>query len=146
VRGDVVGGPIHWRIHLSLPPDDVFAILDSDSGRAAFWAESAVEIDQVIHFEFINGMAYQSRILDRRRPSVFAISYFGGEVRFELEPDGKGGTDVKLTHSGVPDDHWNEVHAGWLNVLFPLKVWATYQIDVRNHDPERLWDEGYVDQ
>ena len=51
-----------------------------------------------------------------------------------------------LTHEGVATDEWNEVHAGWLNVLFPLKGWVAHGIDLRNHDAERSWDQGYADQ
>ena len=39
-----------------------------------------------------------------------------------------------------------EVSAGWLNVLLPMKAWLQYGIDLRNHDPERTWDDGVVDQ
>lgn len=37
-----VGGPIRWRMHIPAPPEKVFDLLDSDEGRARFWAESAV--------------------------------------------------------------------------------------------------------
>jgi uncharacterized protein YndB with AHSA1/START domain len=146
MRGDSPGGPIRWKLHVPAPPEKVFATLNSDAGRASFWAESAREIDGVIHFEFVNGMSNRSRILERKDGSVFVIDYFGGEARFELAPDGKGGTDVTLTHRDVPLEDWNEVHAGWLNVLFPLKAWVAFGIDLRNHDRERLWDHGFVDQ
>lgn len=146
MRGDEVGGPIHWRLHVPVTPERVFAALDSDDGRASFWAESAVEVDGHIEFRFINGVSLRSRILDRRAGRLLEIEYFGSPIRFELTPDGKGGTDVLLTHSGVPDEDWQEVHAGWLNVLFPLKAWLTHGVDLRNHDPARLWDDGYADQ
>lgn len=146
MRGNSPGDPIRWKIHVPASPDKVFQTLNSAEGRASFWAESAPEIDGAIHFEFVNGMSYQSRIVERKEGSVFAIDYFGGEARFELSPDGKGGTDVKLTHTGVSPEDWNEVHAGWLNVLFPLKAWIAYGVDLRNHDPKRLWDNGFVDQ
>jgi len=32
------------------------------------------------------------------------------------------------------------------NVLFPLKAWLMPGADLRNHDPTRSWDDGYVDQ
>jgi len=87
-----------------------------------------------------------SDILSRQPPQVWAIDYFGATARFELAPDGTGGTDLLLTQEGVPEDVWQEVHAGWLNVLFPLKAYVTHGVDLRNHDPERLWDDGFADQ
>ncbi len=146
MRGNSVGGPIRWRLHVPAPPTTVFQTLASDEGRASFWAESARETDGVIHFEFMNGIRHQSRILERQPPSVFAIDYFGGVARFELQPDGRGGTDVTLTHADVSIEDWHEVHAGWLNVLFPMKAWIVFGVDLRTHDPERLWDDGFVDQ
>ena len=141
-----VNQAIRWRLHLRVPPERVFAALDSNEGRAAFWAESAIERHGAIEFHFINGTRYESRILARRASREWSIEYFGGVVRFELAPDGAGGTDLLLTHSGVAVDEWNDVHAGWLNVLFPLKAWLTHGVDLRNHDPARTWDQGYVDQ
>lgn len=146
MRGDEPGGPIRWRMHLPLPPERVYAALDSDDGRAAFWAESAIERNRAIQFRFINGYACTSPILERRRPALWAIRYFGGEARFELTPDAAGGTDLLLTHTGIPPEEWYEVHAGWLNVLFPLKVWLVHGVDIRNHDTERTWEQGYADQ
>jgi uncharacterized protein YndB with AHSA1/START domain len=146
MRGDQIGGPIRWRMHLPVPPDRVFSALDSDTGRASFWAESAVEFDGAIEFRFSNGYACRSKILVREPPRVLAIDYIGGLARFELAPDGAGGTDLLLSHHGVGYEEWNEVHAGWLNVLFPLKAWLAHGVDLRNHDPVRSWDQGYADQ
>ena len=146
MRGDRIGGPIRWRMHLPVTPEKVFAALDSDEGRAAFWAESAVEVEGVIQFRFVGGVETASRILERRPPHLFMIDYMGGPARFELSEDGSGGTDLLLTYDGVDPEEWNEVHAGWLNVLFPLKAWVTHGVDLRNHDPERSWDRGFADQ
>lgn len=146
MRGDRIGGPIRWRMHIPATPEVVFAALDTDEGRASFWAESAIEVGGNIEFTFVNGFAWQARILERRAPKLFAIDYFGGPARFDLVSDGSGGTDLLLTHEGVDTDEWNEVHAGWLNVLFPLKAWITHGVDLRNHDAERTWDQGYADQ
>ena len=146
MHGGRPGQPIRWRMHIPVPPEQMFAALDSDEGRAAFWAESAVEHDGVIHFEFINGVRYRSPVLIRRSPHEWSIEYFGGVARFELTSDGQGGTDLVLTHTGVAEDEWHETHAGWLNVLFPLKAWLVHGIDLRNHDPTRTWDAGYADQ
>lgn len=40
VRGDRPGGPIRWRLHLPVPPSEVYEALNTDDGRASFWAES----------------------------------------------------------------------------------------------------------
>ncbi len=146
MKGDAPGGPIRWRMHLPTPPEKVFAALDSEHGRAGFWAESAAEVDGHIEFRFINGATCRSRILERQPPHLLALDYFGSPALFELASDGQGGTDLLLTHQGVEAEQWNEVHAGWLNVLFPLKAWLTDGIDLRNHDPRRTWDQGYADQ
>lgn len=146
MRGDLPGGTIRWRMHISVPPERVYSALNTDSGRAAFWAEAAEEIDGQIDFRFINGFSCRSKILRREPPALFEIDYFGGVARFELMPDGRGGTDLLLSHENMSVDSWNEVHAGWLNVLFPLKAWLSHGIDLRNHDPGRSWNQGYADQ
>lgn len=137
---------VEWRMHIKVAPEALFAVLDSDDGRASFWAESAVEQENQIHFRFINGYRCKSRVLERKAPQVLVVDYMGGPARFELLPDGDGGTDLLLTHEGIDPDEWAEVHAGWLNVLFPLKAWVVHGIDLRNHDPGRTWDQGYADQ
>jgi hypothetical protein len=133
-------------MHIPVSRERVYSALDSAAGRAAFWAESAGELDGHVNFHFINGVTYRSRVLVRRAPDLWAIEYFGGPAVFELTDDGAGGTDLLLTHDGIGVSDWVEVHAGWLNVLFPLKAWLTFGIDLRNHDPQRTWDAGYADQ
>lgn len=146
MRGDSIGGAIRWRMHLAASPEAVFAALDSDEGRAAFWAESAIERDGHIEFRFVNGYECRCEILERRAPILLVLEYMGSPARFELTSDGTGGTDLLLTHDGVAAHEWHEVHAGWLNVLFPLKAWVQHAVDLRNHDPTRSWDDGYADQ
>ncbi len=137
---------IVWRMHLRSAPIDVFDTLDTDIGRASFWAESAVEHDGVVRFEFVNGMSTTGRILVREPPRRWSVEYFGSVVEFTLAPDGSGGTDLTLVNSGIPAADREEVTAGWLNVLFPLKAAVDFGIDLRSHDPSRTWDMGYADQ
>jgi uncharacterized protein YndB with AHSA1/START domain len=146
MKGDQPGGAIRWRIHVPVSPEQVFQALNSDGGRASFWAESAIERDAHIDFQFINGFRCRSKVLERRPPHLLALDYMGGPARFELVSDGAGGTDLLLTHEGMGPEEWHEVHAGWLNVLFPLKAWLTHGVDLRNHHPARTWDQGYADQ
>lgn len=139
------GGPIRWRMHVPVAPEKVFGALATDAGRASFWAVSARETSGCIEFQFPNGVVHRSRILEREAPRLLVLDYFGSPARFELTPDGEGGTELQLTHEGVRAEEWIEVHAGWLNVLFPLKAWVAHGVDLRNHAPGRSWDQGYAD-
>jgi hypothetical protein len=132
---------IRWRLHLATSPPDVHALLATDSGRARFWAESAVERAGIISFRFPNEYAYEARVSVSEPPTLFELVYFGSPARFELAADGCGGTDLTLTH----DDEHPDTGPGWVSVLLALKAAADYDVDLRNHDPERSWDQGFVD-
>ena len=137
---------IVWKVHFASGPHEVYEALDTDAGRAAFWAESAVEKDGVVRFRFINGMRYNGRIIEREHPHLWIVDYFSSTAQFTLEPDGAVGTDLTLANAGVDARDRAEVTAGWLNVLLPMKAWVDHGIDLRSHDPNRTWGQGYVDQ
>jgi hypothetical protein len=74
------------------------------------------------------------------------VRYFGGSTTtFELAADGAGGTDLALTDAGVLDADRPEVIAGWVSVLMALKAAADFDVDLRDHDSRRTWDEGYAE-
>lgn len=137
--------PIVWRLHLRSGPDKVYEALTTGAGRRSFWAESAEEEDGLIHFRFINGIEERSAIITRERPRLFEIRYFGSLVRFDIVPDGSGGTDLTMTNSDYDPGLRDALLPGWLNVLLPMKAMLDFGVDLRNHDPARTWDEGYVD-
>lgn len=137
---------IIWRLHLSSSPKRVFQLIDSDEGRARFWAEAAVESGGHLEFRFPNGIRWRGRILERIQDKMYRVVYIGGTVAtFTLEDDGAGGTDLTLTDEGVPAEDKMEVTAGWVSVLLALKAAADFSVDLRNHDPARTWDQGYVE-
>ncbi len=139
-------GAIRWRLHLTAAPAAVYQQLATGAGRRRFWAESAEETDGVIHFRFANGMTLAGRILTRDPPHRFAVTYFGdSQVTFDCQDDGQGGTDLMLTETGVPEAWRSENRAGWVSVLLALKAAVDFGVDLRNHDPARSWDRGYVD-
>ena len=136
---------IQWSLHLHSRPEEVYQMLASDEGRAQFWAESAVEQDGRIQFLFPDGQKWQGEILAQVSPRLFRVVYFGGSVvTFTLEEDGAGGTDLTLTDEGVADEYRCEVIAGWVSVLMALKAAVDYGVDLRNHDPIRTWERGFV--
>lgn len=136
---------IRWRLHLRAAPEEVFDLLTTDSGRARFWAETAVEREGRIHFTFPNGWEWQGEILEHNRPTLFALNYFDSETRFVLEDDGAGGTILTLTDRGVLPEYRTQVIAGWVSVLMALKAAVDFGVDLRNHDPRRTWDQGFCD-
>ena len=70
MHGDRPGGPIRWRMHLTVPPERVYAALDSADGRASFWAQSAIETAAGIEFVFANGDRLTCRVHYRRPPCL----------------------------------------------------------------------------
>jgi hypothetical protein len=121
-------------------------MLSTDHGRAQFWAESAVEQDGVIHFTFPNAQRWQGKIVARQAPILFAVEYIGNSlVRFELSADGHEGTLLTLVDSGVAAEERTEVIAGWVSVLLALKAAADFEVDLRNHDANRTWDQSFVE-
>lgn len=138
--------PIVWRLHIAVQPSAVFELLATDAGRARFWAESAVEADGWITWTWPGGMSARTRIIEAVPSHHYSVEYFGGSrATFELQDDGAGGTDLTLTDEGVRPEDWLETHAGWVSVLLALKAVAEYGVDLRNHDPRRTWENGYVD-
>jgi len=95
---------------------------------------------------FPNGLEWIGQIIERTPPKCFIVVYIGGSTTsFDLIPGSAGGTDLTLTDAGVPDEDRAEVIAGWVSVLLALKAAVDFNIDLRNHDPSRTWDEGYVE-
>lgn len=137
---------IRWRLHLKSPIENVFQTVATDAGRASFWAESAIEHEQVIHFIFPNGVTWDARILQNAPPHLYSVQYYGNSVAtFMLEEDSQGGTDLTLTDTGVPSQDRTEVIVGWVSVLMALKAALDFGVDLRGHDINRHWDNGYVE-
>ncbi|MDX1619960.1 MAG: SRPBCC domain-containing protein [Nitriliruptorales bacterium] len=137
---------IRWRMHFSSAPADVYLALTTREGRESFWAEQAPESDGIIHFEFINGVRTSSEIIEAEPASRFAIRYFGALAMFDLERPRDGGTDLTLTTTEFDRVDREDLRAGWLNVLFPMKAAVDHDVDLRNHDRHRTWADGFADQ
>lgn len=137
---------IRWRVHFTSPPEEVYRYLATSDGRRRFWASSAEEEGGQVRFRFMDGTMLESRITVAAPPREFGLTYFGGSVvSFRLDPDGNGGTDLLLTEEGVPDADLDDNRPGWVSVLLNLKAAVELGGDLRNGDPERSWDRGYVD-
>jgi uncharacterized protein YndB with AHSA1/START domain len=132
-------------MHFLSPPDKVFRALSTANGRARFWAERAPEVDGVVTFHILNYEPFSGRILENVEPRIFALEYYGTKVRFELEADGQGGTDLQLLATEVDEPIRCEMIAGWVSVLMAMKAAVDHGVDLRNHDESRAWGAGYAD-
>ena len=133
---------IRWRLHLASPPEDVHALLATDEGGSRFWAESAVE-QRRRRSRSASRTGRRTTVASspasRRRSSRSSTS--APQPGSSSRSDGAGGTDLTLTHG---DDH-PDTRPGWVSVLMALKAAADFGVDLRNHDPARTWDQGFVD-
>ena len=136
---------IRWKMHFNASPEKVYEALTTDSGRAGYWAESAPEKDGVITFHILNYEPYSSKILKKEPPVLFTLEYFGTITEFKLKSDGKSGTDLSLEATQVDESYRMEMVAGWVSVLMAMKAWVDHSVDLRNHDPDRGWGQGYAD-
>jgi len=137
---------VQLKVYVAASAKKVYELLNTPEGRCAFWADEAPEVDGVIHFYFSNGMRHQGRILERIPGEKFVVEYFGGsKAAFNLNVEKDGGTVVKITETSIPQEWLAEQRAGWVTVLLMLKAAVDHGIDLRNPDPERNWENGYVD-
>jgi hypothetical protein len=137
---------ITWRLHTGSAPETIYWMWSSDEGRERFWAERSRSDGDSFTLAFSMGVEGECCVIAAEPSTRFAFTYFGTEVEVLLAPDGKGGTDLTLTNRDVPDEEYEEMLPGWLNVLLPLKAAADFGVDLRNHDPDRSWRQLYVDQ
>ena len=138
-------GIIRWKMHFASPPEKVYAALATDAGRASFWAEAAPEREGRITFHILNYEPFSGRVLRRTAPSVLTLEYFGTITEFTLAADGVGGTDLSLVATQVDESIRMEMTAGWVSVLMAMKAAVDHAVDLRNHDANRSWSQGYAD-
>ncbi len=136
---------IQWKIHFHSSIDKVFQFLSKDEGRNKFWAATQSENDNV-RFTFPNSYVWEGKILESNAPRQISFLYIDNSiVTFTLNSDGKTGTDLYLEDRGVNPNNRIEVIAGWGSILMALKAAVDFDVDLRNHDATRTWDNGYFD-
>ena len=137
---------IVWRLRLRAAPERVFAAWLSPGDQERFWCERSETLpDGGFQQHFIDGTLACCAIEETKAPEHIRMRYLNSRVDIHLERRGNG-TDLTLIARGVEPHEWNDVHAGWLNVLLPFKAWVDFGVDLRNHDPLRTWAQRYVDQ
>ena len=132
-----------WRLALRSPIDKAFAMLATDEGREAFWAETSRQDGNSLHLTFSMGVQTEATITACDAPERFELDYFGAPTSFHLERH--DGATLLTLEADVPEDDFIDVHAGWVSVLMALKAACDLDIDLRNHDRELSWEAGFVD-
>jgi uncharacterized protein YndB with AHSA1/START domain len=135
---------LFWKIHLRSNIENVFEILTTDAGREKFWAEKSIKDEHKFTLTFPNGDEEDVMVIFEK-DYKFEFVYFRTIVSITLTEDGKNGTDLVLNCKNIKHDDYVDMASGWVSVLLALKAAVDYNIDIRNHDLTRTWDEGYVD-
>lgn len=136
---------INWKVHFSSPVEKVYQALTTDEGRRTFWAEETREVNGHIEFTILNYPKYKSKILKKTPKTLFRLEYFGTDVTFKLKKTKDNGTDLILNAITSDEGTKQEMTAGWISVLMAMKAAVDFGVDLRNHDPKRVWDNGYLD-
>ena len=120
-------------------------MLASDKGRERFWAERSHQHGELVALDFPDGSQTSMRVTVVERPTRLVVHYFGSETAFQLKAVDQARTDLEVTVSNVPPKELLDVAAGWVSVLLNLKAVLNCGCDLRNHDAERSWQTGFVD-
>jgi uncharacterized protein YndB with AHSA1/START domain len=136
---------ILWRLRLSSAPERVFSAWLTPADHVRFWSERSEPDAKGFRLHFIDGTVALCEVVESVTPSHIRMQYFDARVDITLDRLDDG-TDLTLTAHDGPSADWQDVYAGWLNVLLPFKAWVDFGVDIRNHDPSRTWRQRYVDQ
>ena len=139
-------GELRMRVHVHSTPEVVYRFLATDAGRESFWAEEARESDDRIAWVFPSGERAESRVLEKEPSHRFVCEFPGGSVvEFELEEDGRGGTDLTLTQREIPEGLIADEAVRWSSTLLNLKAVVDFAIELRNHSADLSAERGFVD-
>ena len=136
---------ILWNMHFRSSPQKVFDALTTDEGRAKYWAESTQEKDGHITFNIYNYPSFTGKVLAKKPPHLFELEYFGTTVKFDVSSDGREGTILQLRAEVNNKALREEMTAGWVSVLMAMKAAVDFNVDLRNHDPDMAWAQGFAD-
>ena len=136
---------VQWRLHFRSPADKVYSYLDDADKRRRFWSESAAEADDIIHFVFLNAIECFGRVRRRVPNRLFVVEYFDWTVTFTLDATKGQGCDLTMRCDGVADEERCEAIAGWVSLLMAMKAAVDFDVDLRNHDRQRTWYDGFAD-
>lgn len=136
---------IEWKVHFASTTEKVYKYLTTDNGRSKYWAEETKERNGFVEFKILNYPNYKSRIIEKKPHELFRLEYFGTDVTFKLKETSNNGTELFLKALTPNETVKNEMAAGWISVLMAMKGAVDFGIDLRNHDPKRVWENGYLD-
>ena len=136
---------IEWKVHFASTIEKVYEFLTTDEGRGKFWAEETTEQDGFVEFRILNYPKYRAKIIEKSPQKIFKLEYFGTDVSFELKETDDNGTDLHLTALTANENVKQAMTAGWVSVLMAMKAAVDFGVDLRNHNLERVWENGYLD-
>lgn len=104
-----------------------------------------MESEGVIEFQILGYPSFKAKELDKIPGPLFKLDSFGTIVTFKSETDGRNGTDMQLIAEGVKESIKTEMTAVRVSVLMVMKAALDFGADLRSHDINRTWTNGYAD-
>ncbi len=122
---------IRQQVTLPGTPHEVYEALMDSAKHAAFTGDAA-DISREVGGRFTAGDGYISGINLELAPDAKIVQQWHASdwaddaqsrATFALT-EVPGGTRLIFTHSGVPDEAYEEIRSGWIEFYWePLKVW-----------------------
>lgn len=135
---------LFWKMHLKSSPEEVFQYLTTDEGREAFWAYKSIQRDNSFELTHYDGSICEVLTISKTKLK-FEFIYNRTIVAINLIDDGNGGTELLLNNKNIQDDDYEKVSNKWISTLLSLKAACDFKIDIRNQDPSKSYDIGYID-
>lgn len=135
---------VNWQVYIKARKSEVYKYLTEDNLRERFWVEKSETNGHNVVFQFPNGVTTVCNFLSQTPDTQVKLTYFDTLVEFDLQ-ELESGTVLKLSNTGISDTDYEEILAGWVSVLLSLKAAVQFNVDIRNHDARRCWDQRFVE-
>ena len=124
---------IDYRIHIDAPVEDVFHLLTDAAGLQRWMANHAI-VDArpggVLQWTHENGATMVGRFIEIEPPHRVVFAYGWEHDLMGVSPESTtveivlneaaGGTDLRLSHRGLPEDARPDHEAGWIHFFGEL--------------------------
>lgn len=142
------------KIEIAAPPERVFEAWTT-AEQLSGWFTVTTEFEPRkggrIYFEWLGGDRFETTVTEIKKNKlvVFPFGSSGEQVRVKIRKS-KGGTICTLEQSNMKTSPKHKVgmhlgcKVGWTFFLTNLKAWLEHGVDLRSHDRQKSYANGYL--